>query len=166
MASKGQPKGYWTGARNPRWKGGVSHSGGYVLLLMPTHPNANKAGYVREHVKIMSDKLGRRLHRHEIVHHLNGLKSDNRLDNLMVMTRSVHASGHHKYLLKPRSLKNLKARQVKGECRVLHTPCQCGQPYYATGMCRTCYKRHYAHEHLEQKRSWRIRRRALGLSVI
>ena len=100
---------------NPRWKGGrwLSRSHGYIFVLAPGHPNARKTGYVREHVKVMADHLGRKIERHEIVHHINGDKLDNRLENLEVMTRAEHASHHHKGLIKPNSIANLMYRHPK-----------------------------------------------------
>lgn len=56
---------------------------GYVYEKDPTHPNA-KRGWVRQHVKVMSDHLGRRIlsEQGENVHHINGDKTDNRIENL------------------------------------------------------------------------------------
>lgn len=56
--------------------------GGYVLLYDPEHANAHKSGMVLEHIKVMSDHLGRPLWPDENVHHVNGQRADNRLDNL------------------------------------------------------------------------------------
>lgn len=46
------------------------------------HPNANKWGRVFEHVKIMSTHMKRPLLKHETVHHKNGFREDNRIENL------------------------------------------------------------------------------------
>jgi hypothetical protein len=55
-----------------RQKRGWRFDRGYVLIFEPTHPNARKDGYVPEHTKVMSAKLGRPLERFEEVHHRNG----------------------------------------------------------------------------------------------
>lgn len=55
---------------------------GYVTLYLPDHPNAGKNGMVLEHVKVMSDILGRSLIKGENVHHRNGQRDDNRPENL------------------------------------------------------------------------------------
>ena len=80
------------GSNNYRWKGGRKiNRAGYVMLLMPDHPNAykekrgdgeKKGRYVLEHRVVMSEILGRPLDRWDIIHHMNGIKTDNRPENL------------------------------------------------------------------------------------
>ena len=53
-----------------------------------------KGGYKLEHRAIMEEHLGRKLERNEYVHHINGNKKDNRLENLMVMTPQAHNDLH------------------------------------------------------------------------
>ncbi len=96
------------GWKNGKWNGGRRRAGGYVHVLRPDHPNACKNGYVREHILVMSEHLGRKIERDEIVHHINGIKTDNRIENLELTNRADHASHHHKGLMKPASLANLR----------------------------------------------------------
>lgn len=61
---------------------------GYVLLYRPEHPNARKDGRVAEHTVVMADKLGRPLNPGENVHHKNGIRDDNRPENLELWRKS------------------------------------------------------------------------------
>ena len=70
-----------------KWK-----QNGYVMLHLPEHPNSQKSGTIREHVLIMSEYLGRPLRKDETVHHINGIKNDNRIENLELWSKS-HPSG-------------------------------------------------------------------------
>ena len=57
---------------------------GYVLLKRKEHPNCDRHGYVREHRLVMEDDLGRLLDRDEVVHHKDGDKQNNHIDNLQL----------------------------------------------------------------------------------
>jgi hypothetical protein len=81
---------------NPHWKGGFHYKKcGYKMIYMPNHPFSNQYGYIREHRLVMEKHLGRHLHISEVVHHINGIKSDNRIENLELMNnQSIHARNH------------------------------------------------------------------------
>lgn len=76
------------GSRHPSWKGGkVNWKGGYKRVRVYGHPYAaskkgESGGYVSEHRLVMEEMLGRYLQPKETVHHKNGIKSDNRPENL------------------------------------------------------------------------------------
>jgi hypothetical protein len=84
------------GRRSPNYKGGRTRQGeGYVLIHMPTHPRADRSGYVFEHRLFMERHLGRLLTAEEVVHHRNGRKDDNRFENLEVMaSQGDHLAAH------------------------------------------------------------------------
>ena len=88
-------KGQITGSKNPNWKGGRFKRLGYVFILKPEHPNCEGRGYVREHILVMEEHLGRYLKPEEQVHHLNRRRDDNRIKNLkLCANNSEHQKLH------------------------------------------------------------------------
>jgi hypothetical protein len=65
------------------------------MIKMIGHPMARGGKWVPEHRLVLSQKLGRLLLRSEQVHHINGVKSDNRLENLMLLTGREHVKLDH-----------------------------------------------------------------------
>src|SRR5262245_47304177 len=82
------------GLRHHAWKGGRLQDGrGYIRLsgvMMPGEAGPRK--YVKEHIYVMAWHLGRTLFRHESVHHKNGRRDDNRIENLELWSKS-HPTG-------------------------------------------------------------------------
>ena len=76
-----------TGARSGAWKGGkhMAHNG-YINIFKPEHKNSSSNGYIQEHRLIMSEYLDRPLKKGENVHHVNGVRDDNRIENLELWT--------------------------------------------------------------------------------
>lgn len=84
-----------TAEKSARWKGGRFHAGGgYVKCYAPHHPSVRDKGkrYVFEHRLVMEGLIGRFLLPHESVHHKNGVRDDNRPENLELWAHS-HPSG-------------------------------------------------------------------------
>ena len=74
------------GCKNPNWKRGQRKSCGYFYILTKDHPGANGVGYVAQHRLVMEAHIGRYLAKEERIHHKNGIKCDNRLENLQLLT--------------------------------------------------------------------------------
>jgi len=77
------------GSANSNWRGGrTRHKAGYVMVFVPGHPRAGKnSPYVFEHILVAEELLGRYLEKGETIHHINGVRYDNRSENLELWTR-------------------------------------------------------------------------------
>jgi len=88
-------KGENCGSNHYNWKGGRHKRAGYIYIYQPHHPQ-NNSGYVLEHRLIMEKIVNRFLSISEIVHHKNGIRDDNRIENLQLLpNKSYHAKCHH-----------------------------------------------------------------------
>lgn len=82
--------------RKPSLYGGYTkkRKDGYVSVFVPNHPNATKDGMVMEHHLVMEHHIGRYLKKDEVVHHINHIRDDNRIENLQLMTFKEHCRLH------------------------------------------------------------------------
>lgn len=70
---------------------------GYIMRKVNNHPKQNKRGYVAEHRLVYEKHLGRFLDTKEVIHHINGNREDNRIENLQIaVENSEHIKEHHK----------------------------------------------------------------------
>jgi DNA-binding CsgD family transcriptional regulator len=76
-------------------KGYITTWAGYRMFRKPNHPFADSKGYVREHRLVMEDYLGRYLEEDECVHHIDGDKGNNSIENLELMLIEDHVKLHH-----------------------------------------------------------------------
>lgn len=76
--------------KNSNWTGGRKYkASGHVLVYAPDNPY-NYKGFVPEHRLVVEKDIGRYLTKKELVHHINGIKDDNRIDNLVIVTKEQH----------------------------------------------------------------------------
>jgi len=80
------------GNLNPRYNGYRTNETrtGYIRVYKPTHPKSGVNGYVFEHILAWEDAHGQPVPDGWIVHHLNGIKNDNRPENLVAMSSHSH----------------------------------------------------------------------------
>lgn len=85
-------KGENLGKQHRNWKGGrYKKENGYIWVYAPNHPKAYRNG-MYEHILVLEKKIGRYLEGKECCHHLNGIKDDNRPENLMLF----ESNGKHR----------------------------------------------------------------------
>lgn len=102
-----RPSAFQNGTKHTLYNPNKRSTHGYVVLNVSELPeeqkeiahkiawkNGNRPSYVFEHRLIMSLHLDRPLEPHEIVHHVNGKKDDNRIENLKLLTTKQHHPGH------------------------------------------------------------------------
>lgn len=96
---RGNPNKFFTGHKNRR----ISHltSDGYSLIRQPQHPNCHVRGNLLEHILIVEKSLGHILPPDSVVHHINGIKNDNRNCNLVVCENRAY---HNRLHLREKSL--------------------------------------------------------------
>lgn len=107
------------GAASPAWKGGTGTINGMGYLVVRRHGKT-----ILVHRLVMEEHLCRPLQKGEVVHHINGDKLDNTIENLMLCrTQAAHVRDHH------------------GERPLTRTTCRiCGDPELAKQLCNRHYK--------------------------
>ena len=79
------------GPESPHWKGGRRNVKGYIYIYFPDHPKATKAGYILESHFVWEKANKKVLPKGFIIHHFNGIKKDNRPENLIALSRKSHS---------------------------------------------------------------------------
>mgnify|MGYP006921294956 CR=1 FL=1 len=115
----------------------ICSGGGYKYArTKPLHPKANSNGLYPLHRVLAENKIGRQLKSDEVVHHKDGNKENNKISNLVVLTRSAHSKEHHK----PKKLVM---------CR-----------------CAVCLRKFFIKSHVHRQRVERAKRRLLFCSRV
>jgi len=103
------------GERNRNWRGGRKHRGGYIYIYKPDHPMVSARNYywpyVAEHILVWEKAHGRSLPPDWVVHHLNGIRTDNRPENLLALPKRKHSP-----MLNVKEVQR-RLRQVENELR-------------------------------------------------
>ena len=131
------------GSKNHNWKGGRrTDKDGYIIVHVPYHPFCDSDGYVREHRLVMEKQIKRFLLSQEVVHHLNELKADNRIENLQLMTKQEH--DRHNAIERIEKGFRLPKRTTNGQWSISHSQCiKCKETrrmHRGKGLCGRCYQ--------------------------
>lgn len=106
-------KSAFEGQGNPNFTGGqYVDEKGYMRVLRPKHPAENH-GYVYMHRLVMEDYLGRYLKPWEVIHHINEIKLDNRIENLYLCTSPEHSRIHSEGKVKSLEYKTHMRKQTR-----------------------------------------------------
>lgn len=128
------------GPGSPRWVEGQRRINGYIRVYVPNHPNCDKRGFVLEHRIVMERTIGRYLESGEVVHHINGVRDDNRPENLARMLFGEHSAMHW-----PDALLVIAIKKRWGNgydcCRSCKTS---ERKHQARGLCKRCYDTAFA----------------------
>lgn len=92
---------FFSGEKHWKWNGGkklLTH--GYIGLLAKDDERADRQGYYSEHRLVMEKHIGRKLKPEEVVHHINEIRTDNRIENLMLFANQKEHGKHHAKLRK------------------------------------------------------------------
>ncbi len=88
-----------------RWNGGRwVDARGYVYIYKPDYHRVTRKVYIQEHIFIWEQVHNRHLPKGWVIHHLNGIKGDNRPENLVAMRSGEHISQVEPYKKRIREL--------------------------------------------------------------
>ncbi len=91
LSASSKKNGFKSGKNHPNWNGGIKRApNGYISVLVDGR-------YVKRARLVIAEDIGRSLKLNEITHHRNGIRDDDRIENLRLLkNHSEHATLHHK----------------------------------------------------------------------
>ena len=102
---------------------------GYWYIYSPNHPQRGKQNYIAEHRLIIEKFLGRYLNPKETIHHINGIKTDNRIENLQLFaTRGQHTKHAHPEIIAKAKILN-KGRKPPNYNKTIHYCLNCTKEF-------------------------------------
>ena len=110
---------------NPNWKGGIGRitEGGYIKVMLSTHPYADARGMIFEHRLVMEKKIGRYLTAEEVVHHKDHIPNNNHEDNLQLFpSQAAHVWFENNLDTHPNSPRMKAIAKAEAELKELAIP--------------------------------------------
>ena len=91
LSANGKKNGFKSGTEHPNWRGGIKkNKDGYVSVLV-------NGKYIKRARLLITEDIGRPLKSNEVTHHINGIRDDDRIENLMLFqSNGRHTKHHHK----------------------------------------------------------------------
>ena len=124
------------GSKHPNWKGGRTIDlDGYIRIKNWQHPFHDSRGYVREHRLVYEEYYHCILLSWVDLHHKNGNKRDNRIENLLPMSKSQHSILEHTKDMSDRICVKCGNNKTHIEPN--------GTPHWRRRMCSRCYNKSY-----------------------
>jgi hypothetical protein len=114
---KGKHNSHIKGKNHYRWNGDLKTSNGYILIRVgKNHPLSDSNGYCKEHLLVWAAcNMFRLPNSDEVLHHRNGDKTDNRIENLELMNKQCHERIHGRLKLTDMNVKEIRERYANGD---------------------------------------------------
>lgn len=155
-----------SGNKHPMWKDELDKDG-YVMISKADHPHADCCGYVQQHILVAEAALCRYLPEGAVVHHVNGVKSDNRNENLAILPSNAYHSLIHMRLWRKKKYGDPNLKRCSACKVVLHSREFPLDPRRYEGIGRSCnncflgepqnaHKTHCRHGHPFNEENTRI----------